>query len=135
MTAAANRSAAPDGARAAAQDGAQASRVGAGDAALLDALPIGAGIFTLNGGRLWIDGLNRKFLELAGCEGSPEAFAETFKRYAAGPGGNFAAAYLRDTAEAPDEIDLVEGEGVARRYLKLKLSPLSALPNGGPRCL
>src|SRR5437870_2653724 len=112
MTAAANRSAAPDGARAAAQDGAPASRVGAGDAALLDALPIGAGIFTLNGGRLWIDGLNRKFLELAGCDGAPEAFAETFKRYSVGPGGQFAGAYLADPASAADQMELVEGEGL-----------------------
>jgi diguanylate cyclase (GGDEF)-like protein len=110
-------------------------RSAADDAGLLHALPIAAAIFTLNGGKLWVEAMNTRFLELAGCGGDSAAFAETFKRYAEGNGGPFIAAFLNDCAAAPDELEIAEGEGVGRRFLTLKLSPLTPGEGGTPRCL
>jgi diguanylate cyclase (GGDEF)-like protein len=103
--------------------------------ALLDALPIAAAIFTLNDRKLWMEAMNRRFLELAGCYGRPQDFVETFKRYSTGEGGAFTRAFLADPVGSRDEIEIAEGEGVNRRFLRLKLSPLPASPCGAPRCL
>jgi len=103
--------------------------------ALLDALPIAAAIFTLSGDKLWVEAMNVRFLELAGCQGTPEAFTDTFKRYSEGAGGAFTRTFLLDPATAPDEIEIAEGEGVGRRFLKLKLSPLASASCGASRCL
>ena len=72
----------------------QSDKMGAGPRAkaadgiaLLDALPIAAAIFTLTDDKLWVEAMNTRFLELAGCYGTPEDFAETFKRYSEGEGG------------------------------------------------
>jgi diguanylate cyclase (GGDEF)-like protein len=105
------------------------------DHCLLDALPIAAGIFCLNEGRLWVQALNRRFFEMAGCHGSPDAFAELFRQYSQGVGGEFICNFLADGAGAPDELDLIEGEGVGRRFLKLKLAPLVPGARGEVRCL
>src|SRR5688572_4149064 len=94
------------------------------DHCLLDALPIAAGIFCLNGGKLWVQALNSRFFELAGCGGSTASFADLFRRYAEGPGGDFIRGFLEEPEAAADELDLIEGEGVGRRFLKLKLAPL-----------
>ena len=102
---------------------------------LLHALPIAAAIFTLNEDKLWVEAMNARFLDLAGCFGSPEAFVKTFKQYASGEGGAFTRAFLLDPARARDEIEIAEGEGVGRRFLKLKLSPLPPSATGGTRCL
>ena len=103
-------------------------------AGLLDALPIAAAIFSLKAGKLWVEAMNDRFLELAGCHGSPESFLTTFRRYAAGPGGALTLGFLKDPANAPDEAELAEGEGLARRFLKFKVSPLPTEQHG-PRCL
>ena len=105
------------------------------DHSLLDALPIAAGTFCLNDGRLWVQALNRRFFELAGCDGSPAAFADLFHRYSQGPGGEFIFNFLADPADAADELDLTEGDGVGRRFLKLKLAPLESGTAGDRRCL
>ena len=55
MQAAANRSAAPSGVRSAVQNEDFAIRARADDGALLDALPIAAGVFGLKQGKLWMD--------------------------------------------------------------------------------
>src|SRR5690349_21204504 len=100
-------------------------RSAADDSGLLHALPIAAAIFTVNNGKLWVEAMNSRFLELAGCGGNGVNFVETFKRYAEGNGGPFITAFLSDSAGAPDELEIAEGEGVGRRFLTLKLSPLS----------
>lgn len=105
------------------------------DHALLHALPIAASIFTLNDGKLWIEATNKRFLELAGCNGATESFMETFKLYAAGAGGMFTRHYLLDAEQAVDEIELADGDGITRRFLRLKLSPLAAGPGQKPWCL
>ena len=110
-------------------DGAAADGMG-----LLNALPIAAAIFTLNNGKLWVEAMNARFLELAGCGGSAGEFVATFKHYESSAGGEFTLAFLNDQS-APDEMELVEGEGVARRFLTLKLAPLPPGETGMPRCL
>jgi len=135
MQAAANRSAAPKGASPAANSEGHGIRASADDSALLDALPIAAGVFGLREDQLWVHALNRRFFELAGCDADPAAFAELFKHYSESNSGAFVQAYLTDRAKAPDELDLVEGEGPQKRFLKLKLAPLEADSKGAPRCL
>src|SRR5688500_2509355 len=135
MQAAANRSAAPKGVRSAAQNDPQGIRASADDSALLDALPIAAGIFGLRDGRLWVHALNRRFLELAGCNGEQDDFATFFHRYADSNSGEFIRAYLTDPSRAGDELDYIEGEGPQRRFLTIKLAPLVADSLGQPRCL
>src|SRR4051812_43126266 len=100
---------------------------------LLDALPIAAAIFTSNEGKLWVEAMNARFIDLAGCHEKPEAFVETFKQYASGEGGAATSAFLADPASAQDEIEIAEGEGLSRRFLKLKLSPLPPSSSGAPR--
>jgi diguanylate cyclase (GGDEF)-like protein len=107
----------------------------ADDAGLLAALPIAAAIFTTNKGKLWVEAMNARFLETAGCTGSPDKFVETFKQYGEGPGGAFIKAFLADSAGASDELEIAEGEGVSSRFLKLKLSPLAPGPGRVTRCL
>ena len=105
------------------------------DTGLLDALPLGAAIFTTKDSKLWLETANARFFELAACDRTPNKFAETFRRYAEGTGGLFIQAFLKDPAGAPDEVEIVEGEGVARRFLKLKLSPIAPSATGARRCL
>ncbi len=106
------------------------------DTALLAALPIAAGIFTLRQGNLWVLGVNQRFFELAGCHGSTEAFAELFKRYSEGPGGDFIRTFLRsESGTAGDEMDFADGDGPRRRFLKMKLAPLRSITADEPRCL
>jgi diguanylate cyclase (GGDEF)-like protein len=105
------------------------------DSSFLEALPIAAGIFTLNAGKLWVLSVNRRFLELAGCNGTSGEFAHVFRQYAEGAGGAFIRAYLDAKGDAADELDLVDGEGPRRRFLKIKLAPLGTLADGGPRCM
>jgi diguanylate cyclase (GGDEF)-like protein len=107
----------------------------ADDLALLNALPIAAAIFTIVDGKLWVDGMNQRFLTLAQCGGASEKFAETFKRYAASPGGSFVNAFLADPAGAPDEVEFVDGEGVSSRFFRMKAAILPGPSLGSPRCL
>jgi diguanylate cyclase (GGDEF)-like protein len=107
----------------------------ADDGGLLDALPIAAAIFTLVDGKLRVEGMNARFLTLAQCGGSPDMFAETFKRYAASKGGSFVKAFLSDPAKAPDEIEYVDGEGVSSRFFRMKAAVLPGKPSGPVRCL
>jgi diguanylate cyclase (GGDEF)-like protein len=109
--------------------------VAADDHALLHALPIAAAIFSLKDGKLWVDSMNARYLELAGCDGTPDKFAEIFKRYSEGPGGKLTRDFLVDPATAPDEIEFSEGEGINRRFLKIKVSPLASAAPDEPRCL
>ena len=105
------------------------------DHELLQAMPIAAGIFTLKDRRLWVQALNKRFFDLARCDGCPDAFADVFERYSSGPGGTFVRAFLADPASAADEMELIEGEGINRRFLQLKAAPLPAGPDGATRCM
>ena len=134
MQAAAHRQPAVNG-QSAADNSAVEPRFATDGIGLLDALPIAAAIFTLNEGKLWVEAMNARFIDLAGCYGTPEAFAETFRHFSSGEGGAATSAFLADAASARDEIEIADGEGVSRRFLKLKLSPLPASPCGMARCL
>jgi diguanylate cyclase (GGDEF)-like protein len=107
----------------------------ADDIGLLDALPIAAAVFTLKDGKLWIETMNARFLDLAGCHGAREKFAETFKHFATGAGGEFTRSFLDNPGEASDELEFADGEGVGRKFLKMKLAPLPRSSSGLPRCL
>jgi diguanylate cyclase (GGDEF)-like protein len=135
MQAAASRSSTIMRERRADNLGASPPVITAEDTGLLHALPIAAAIFTMNEGKLWVEAMNARFFELAGCAGDSASFAQMFKRYEQSAGGPFIAAFLHDCAEASDELEMVEGEGVNRRFLTLKLSPLASGAEGNPRTL
>lgn len=135
MQSAAERSGGPTRTRRADIASAKPHMATADDTALLSALPIAAGIFTLRDGKLWVLAVNDRFYKLAGCHGSLEDFAGMFRRYAEGPGGAFIRAYLTEPGKAGDEMDFADGEGPRRRFLKMKLAPLRALDSDEPRCL
>ncbi|MEO7601987.1 MAG: bifunctional diguanylate cyclase/phosphodiesterase [Sphingomicrobium sp.] len=101
----------------------------------INALPIAAGVFTLRDGGLRAEVVNRKFYDLAGCGGESSRFADKFRQYSAGPGGAFIRAFLSDPGGAPDEHDMVDGDGAIRRDYTLKLAPLTPGDDSEPRCL
>lgn len=107
----------------------------ADDIGLLDALPIAAAVFCLKDGKLWIEAANSRFVSLAECEGDTSKFADTFKHYATGAAGRFTFDYLKDPASAPDELEWSDGEGLAKRFLRIKVSPLAPTANAAQRCL
>ena len=107
----------------------------ADDVGLLDALPIAAAVFCLKNQSLWIEAANTRFLDLAECHGAPEKFAETFKHYASAKAGQFTLDYLTNPATAPDELEWSDGEGLAQRFLRIKVSPLAPTPSAKHRCL
>lgn len=135
MPAATNRSAAVSKLRRRDSYDAFPAPIGAHDRGLLDALPIAAAIFTLVDGKLWVEGMNERFLTLAQCGGSSVKFAETFKSYASSDGGLFVKAFLTDPAKAPDEIEFADGEGVSARFFRMKVAPLPGDSAGSVRCL
>jgi diguanylate cyclase (GGDEF)-like protein len=106
-----------------------------GDRALLEAMPIAAGIFSLKDGRLWIEALNQRFYDLAGCGGDPADFVEMMKEHSSGPGGKLVRDFLADPANAAEEIEYRDGEGLTSRFLKTRLAPLEPCSDGRPRCL
>ena len=107
----------------------------ANDTGFLEALPIAAGIFTLNADKLWVVAVNRRFLDLAGCNGAAAKFPDLFRQYAQGEGGAFIRNYLTDEGDPADEMDLIDGEGPRRRFLKMKLAPIGKLADGRAKCL
>ncbi|RIX27337.1 putative bifunctional diguanylate cyclase/phosphodiesterase [Sphingomonas edaphi] len=135
MQAAANRSAAPLGARSAAQVVSKGIRASADDSALLEALPIAAGVFGLRNGKLWVHSLNGRFHQLFDCNPDTASFAEQFNRISGTGSGEFVCAFLADPASSADELDLADGEGPQKRYLRFKLAPLEPCSQGEPRCL
>ena len=76
---------------------------------LLDALPIAAGVFGLKNGKLWVHALNARFLEISGCDGSPEQFLPYFMRHSDSGGGDFVRAFLADAVNSPDQNDYSDG--------------------------
>ncbi|HET9397571.1 MAG TPA: EAL domain-containing protein [Sphingomicrobium sp.] len=135
MQAAANRSAAPNGVSPAANNDGHGIRASADDSALLDALPIAAGVFGLRKNKLWVHALNGRFLTLFGCEPGPHSFTEAFERHNGSSTGEFVRSYLANPAKSADELDHSEGDGPSKRFLTMKLAPLEPDSKGEPRCL
>ncbi|GAA4715970.1 hypothetical protein GCM10023325_10350 [Sphingomonas lutea] len=89
----------------------------------------------MKSGKLWVQALNKQFFDLAYCHGCPEKFSELFHHYSDGLGGDFIRSFLADPANAVDELELTEGTGLNRRFLKLKIAALTPAADRTPRCL
>ena len=104
--------------------------------ALLEALPIAAAVLGLReGGKLWLHHWNKRYFQVMGGTGISQFDTAKMKQRAAGEIGEFVRAFLRDPGSAVDQIDVVEGDGLDRQYLTLKLAPLSPRADGEPVCL
>ena len=135
MQAAANRSAAPKGARPAAQIVPGGIRASADDHALLAALPIAAAIVGLNGqGVLKLFAHNPSFDEVVAMTGDAALMAGDFRGCEHLQIAQLMSEFLADFA-APSELDFCEGEGIGARHYRIKLAPLSKCEKGRPRCL
>ncbi|MEO7503935.1 MAG: GGDEF domain-containing protein, partial [Sphingomicrobium sp.] len=135
MTAAAPRSAAPDGAYAAVTLGTSTARSGAGDIALLDALPIAAAVVGMSGKRLALVAANRRFHESLTLSGDPGEARGQLALFKGGPVADLLHAFLADPGKANGELDLKDGDGVSARHFRIKLAPLAKARDGSSRCL
>ena len=109
--------------------------VAADDTALLDALPIAAAIVGRSGEtKLEVLAHNGRFRETVAqstCTAVDWSDADCLKD---GPICELIHSYF--AGSNPDgELDFRDGEGIAARYLRIKLAPLPKAGNGDPRCL
>jgi len=107
----------------------------AGDAALLGALPIAAAIIgRCDDGALKVIAHNSRFVDAVArstCTAADWNEADCLKD---GPIAELFDGYFADPL-SPGDLDLKDGEGVAARYLRIKLAPLPAGEGTIPRCL
>src|SRR5205085_7285812 len=111
------------------------SLVVADDSALLDALPIAAAVI----GKTTKDGLevlayNNRFkdtVDHSTCTAIDWNDADCLKD---GPISDLIRSYF-DGSDKVGELDFRDGEGVAARYLRIKLAPLPIGDDELPRCL
>ena len=135
MQAAANRSAAPKGARPAAQNDPPSVRASADDHALLAALPIAAAIVGLTSkGVLCLIERNSRFDEVIALTGDEAMMSGDFRQCTHLGIAQLMQEFLADF-DATNELDFCEGEGIGARYFRIKLAPLSRCDKGRPRCL
>jgi diguanylate cyclase (GGDEF)-like protein len=135
MQAAANRSAAPKGARSAAQNDPSSVRASAADPALLAALPIAAAIVGLTSkGILRLIERNKRFDEVIALTGDAAMMGGDFRHCTHVQIAQLMTDFLADF-NATSELDFCEGEGIGARYYRIKLAPLSRCEKGRPRCL
>jgi len=135
MQAAANRSAAPKGARSAAQNDPSSVRASADDHALLAALPIAAAIVGLTSkGILRLIERNKRFDEVIALTGDPAMMSGDFRHCTHVQIAQLMQEFLADF-DATSDLDFCEGEGIGARYYRVKLAPLSRCEKGRPRCL
>jgi diguanylate cyclase (GGDEF)-like protein len=135
MQAAANRSAAPKGARPAAQNDPSSVRASADDHALLAALPIAAAIVGLTPkGVICLIERNSRFDEVIALTGDKAMMSGDFRQCQHLGIAQLMQEFLADF-DATNELDFCEGEGIGARYFRIKLAPLSRCAKGRPRCL
>jgi len=135
MQAAANRSAAPSGARSAAQIDPKGIRASADEHALLAALPIAAAVIGRGGqGGLKLIDSNRRFRDALASSSDPKIAAGDLRAIDKGAIGAMIEAYLDDHS-MPGELDFRDGEGVGARYFRTSLAPLPKGEDGSTRCL
>jgi diguanylate cyclase (GGDEF)-like protein len=107
----------------------------ADDTALLGALPIAAAIVAKgDNGPLQIVAHNSRFVEAIArstCTATDWNEADCLK---SGAIADLFDDYFADPA-SPGELDVKNGEGVAARYLRIKLAPLPKAEGAIPRCL
>jgi hypothetical protein len=105
------------------------------DLALLSALPIAAAVIARgDDGSPKILAHNSRFAEaiaLSTCTTADWNDAECLKT---GPISELFEEYFNNPCSA-GELDLKDGDGVAARYLRIKLAPLPKDDNSGSRCL
>ena len=108
------------------------------DRALLDALPIAAGVIGRHDdGAMWLVAWNRR-LEQAVRSSNEDIFDPA--NMALLREGRISG-LLRDfldgnaTGAASDELEFRDGDGVGARHFRMKLAPLPSAANGSPRCL
>lgn len=107
----------------------------ADDAHLLDALPIAAAVIGRSGdGTLEILAHNSRFVEAIARSTCAAVDWNKAKCLKDGPIADLFDDYFADPL-SDGELDLKDGEGVAARYLRIKLAPLPKGPNAMPRCL
>jgi diguanylate cyclase (GGDEF)-like protein len=107
----------------------------ADDTALLDALPIAAAVIgQSDDGSLTVLAHNSRFFETVDrstCTATEWNEADCLKD---GPIADLFASYFENPL-ADGELDFRDGEGVAARYLRIKLAPLPKRGGNRPRCL
>ncbi|HET9460138.1 MAG TPA: bifunctional diguanylate cyclase/phosphodiesterase [Sphingomicrobium sp.] len=107
----------------------------ADDTALLDALPIAAAVIgRAQDGASRVLAHNSRFVEAiarSSCTASDWNEAECLRD---GPIADLFKNFFEDPLSG-DELDLKDGEGVAARYLRIKLAPLPRGKGAMPRCL
>jgi diguanylate cyclase (GGDEF)-like protein len=105
------------------------------DLALLRALPIAAAVIGRGkGGRPAILAHNDRFattIALSTCTTTDWNDADCLKK---GPIAELLDRYFEDPCST-GELDLKDGEGVAARYIRIKLAPLPSAPGADSRCL
>ena len=105
------------------------------DLALLSALPIAAAIIGQDDdGKPMVIAHNSRFLDAvvrSTCTATDWNDADCLK---SGPIAELFENYFRDPLSA-GELDFKDGDGVAARYLRIKLAPLAAEPGSPQRCL
>ena len=135
MQAAASRSAAPEGARDAALVNQAQPRPGAGDGALLAALPIAAAIVGVTSkGILKLIDRNARFDEVIALTGDPAMMAGDFRACTHLQIAQLMMDFLADF-DGPSELDFSDGDGIGARHFRIKLAPLSRDEKDRPRCL
>jgi diguanylate cyclase (GGDEF)-like protein len=112
-----------------------AAAVAGDDLALLSALPIAAAVIGRdNDGNPMVLAHNERFVDavaLSTCTASDWNDADCLK---SGPIAELFESYFEDPLSA-GELDFKDGEGVAARYLRIKLAPLPTQPGSSQRCL
>ena len=135
MQAAANRSAAPRGARPVAQTDPKGIRASADDHALLSALPIAAVVVGQGeGGKVKLIEANQRFLDLVASSSEPVLASGDLSSIRDGQIGQFLSAFLADPT-APSELDFTDGQGLGTRYFRTTLAILPRQAGLPARCL
>jgi diguanylate cyclase (GGDEF)-like protein len=107
----------------------------AGDEALLSALPIAAAVIgKAEDGKPALLAHNGRFVDLVQNSTCTDADWSDPSCLKSGPIADLFEQYFEDPLSA-GELDLKDGEGVAARYLRIRLAPLPTGANGMPRCL
>jgi diguanylate cyclase (GGDEF)-like protein len=105
------------------------------DLALLSALPIAAAVIGRDDdGNAIVLAHNKRFVDAVArstCTASDWNDADCLK---SGPIAELFESYFEDPLSA-GELDFKDGEGVAARFLRIKLAPLPAEPGSSQRCL
>ena len=107
------------------------------DRVLLDALPIAAGVVGRGGrGTLKLVAWNKRLRQAIEQSTKTQFNADRLPPLRKGRIAKLLRNYLAAAADAADEMDFRDGDGLAARYYRMKLAPLPRdAANNEPRCL